>query len=173
MEAQGAGNGIAADAVEAVAAGYVVARQLVLAALVAIAHQRALRIDAHVLDLEVQRQPGAEPRGDEVLDDLLLAVDRDALPAGQVREVDPVRAAGEPQLDALVHHPLAVQPLGHSHLAQQVDGALLQHPRAHPRLDVVAVPGLDDHGVHAQAVEQVSQHETRRAGAHDRDLRAD
>ena len=45
---------------------------------------RAADVDLHVGDLEVQRQPGLQPRADQVLDDLLLAVDRDRAPAGQV-----------------------------------------------------------------------------------------
>ena len=74
-------------------------------------HGRRRRIDAHIGDLEVQRQPGGQPRVDQVLDHLLLAVDRDRPPAGEIGQRDPVALAVEAQLDAVMHQPLAVHPL--------------------------------------------------------------
>ena len=63
------------------------------------------------LGLEAQLAAGLEPRGDQVLDHLLLPVDGDRAPAGQLGEVDPVALAAEAQLDAVVEHALALQPV--------------------------------------------------------------
>ena len=48
-----------------------------------------------------------EPRADQILDDLLLAVDGDRAPAGQLGQVDAVTAASEAQLDAVMDQALA------------------------------------------------------------------
>ena len=63
--------------------------------------------DADVVDLEEQRQPALEPRGDQVLDDLGLAVDDDRPAAGELAERDPVPLAVELELDPVVDDPLA------------------------------------------------------------------
>ncbi len=81
--------------------------------------------------------------------------------------------AGESQLDALVHHALAVETVGDAHLAQQVHRALLEHPRAHARLHVAALTGLEHHRLDAEAVEQVAEDQAGRACAHDGHLGAD
>ena len=64
---------------------------------------------------------GVQARGDEVLDHLLLAVDRDRPPAGELGEVDAVPAPVEAQLEAVVDEALAVQALGDAGLVEQVD----------------------------------------------------
>ena len=78
--------------------------------------------------------------------------------------------AAEAQLDALVDHPLAVQAVGHAGLGQQVDGALLEHARAHPLLDVLARAQLEHDGVDPAQLQQAGEHEPRRPGSDDRDL---
>ena len=54
---------------------------------------------------EMERPAGIEPGGNQVLHDLLLAVDRDPATAGESREVDPVPLPLELQLDAVVNEP--------------------------------------------------------------------
>ena len=78
--------------------------------------------------------------------------------------------AVEAQLDAAVDQPLAEQPLAHPALDEEVDGALLEHPGAHPPLDVLAAARLEDDGLDAVEVEQVGEHQPRRARADDRHL---
>ena len=65
-----------------------------------------LRLEAHV----------GPAGGDQVLDHLLLAVDRDRAAAREVGQRDPVALAAEAQLEAVVHHALAVQAVGHAEL---------------------------------------------------------
>ena len=159
---------------EAVAAGDDVAAQLVVGALVAEADAGPLALEVvqrHVLDLEAQLAAVAQPRGDEVLDHLLLAVDRDRPPAGELGEVDAVPAPVEAQLEAVVDEALAVQALAHAGLVEQVDRALLEHAGAHARLDVRR--GSAPRGRPTRCprrCEQVGQQQPGRAGADDPDL---
>ena len=121
--------------------------------------------------LEEKRPLRRDTSRDEVLDDLLLAVDRDA-PAREVGERDPVPAPFETQLDAVMDDALAVETLRHADLRQQVDGSLLEHARPDALLDVLAAARLEDDGVDALQVQQVRKRQTRRPGADDRYLRA-
>ena len=164
-----------ADAVEAVAAGDDVALELVLPALVREQDTRPLRLevlDADVVHLEEQRAPGLEPRRDQILDDLGLAVDVDRLAAGELAHVDPVALAVELQLDARVDEALAAQALPDACVGEEVDDALLEHAGADARLDVLAAAVLEDHRLDPVEVEQLREHQAGRAGADDRDLRA-
>ena len=159
---------------EAVAAGDHVALELMRFALVAEVDAGPVGLQlvhGNVLDLEQERLARLEPRADQVLDDLRLPVDDDRL-AGQRREVDPMALAVELQLDAPVDDPLALHTHADAGVAEEVGGALLQHPRANAMLDVLAAPVLEDDRVDALEVEQVRERQAGRAGADDPDLRA-
>ena len=128
---------------EAVTAGDEIAFELLVPALVTKPHQRAGRVHAeecHVPDLVPGGRADRGARGHEIVHHPLLAVDPDGA-AGQVLEVDPVTAAPEPQLDAMVDEPLPVQPLGQTGCTQQLHGPLFQDARAHALQDVL--PALD------------------------------
>jgi len=127
---------------------------------------------ADVLDIEQQRRARLDARGDQVLDDLLLAVDRDPLAAGELVEGDAVSLAAEAQLDAVVNEAFAFETLADAHLDQEVHRALFEHARANPALDVLAVAVLEDDRVDALEVQEVSEHEARRARADYSHLRA-
>src|SRR5262249_34649434 len=115
---------------------------------------------------------GVETGTDEVLDHLVLGVDRDRPTAGQPVEIDAVAAAAEAQLDAVVDGPLPVQPLADANLGQQIDRPLLQHAGPDRRLDLTACPPFEDDGFDFLQVEQVGEQQPRRAGAHDAHLGA-
>ena len=130
-----------------------------LRAVVAERHSRTVAVevvDAHVRDVEEQRKSGRQPSSDEVLDHFLLPVDRDGR-AGQLGEVDAVRAVVEPQRGAVVHEPFSREPLADAHLVQEVDGWLFQHSGADAMFDVVAAAGLEDDRLDALQVQQVRQ----------------
>jgi hypothetical protein len=169
------GHRRAADAVEAVAAGDDLAAQLVALAVVAVAQRRLVGVDAlwrHVLGPEQERRAGFDASGDQVLNDLLLAVNRDAAAVGQLVERDSVALAAEAQLNAVVHEPLPLEALAHAHLEQEVDGALLEHAGADAALYVVAVASLEDDRLDALEMQELPEHQARRPGSHDSDLRA-
>ena len=119
--------------------------------------------------LEHDLAAGGQAGRDEVLDDLLLAVDGDRAP-GQLEEVDAVAAPVEGQLDAAVGEALAVEAIGEPELAQQLDGRVLEHAGAHAVLDVGPVALLEHDAVDVARREQVGEHEPGRTGADDRHL---
>ena len=163
----------AADAVKAVAAGDDVALEHLVPALVPEADGRALArevVHAHVLDLEQERRAARDPRRDQVLDDLGLAVDDDAAALREIAQRDAVAPARELQLDAVVDEALALHALAHARSRQQVDRALLEHPGADALLDVLAAARLEHDRVDALELQQAGEHETGRAGADDADL---
>jgi hypothetical protein len=165
---------VARDPLEAVAARDEVAPQLVLLPFVAEANARLLGIEAvqaDALDLEQQRKTGGEPRLDQILDDLPLPVDRRRASAGQLADRDPVSAAAEAQLDAVLDEALAAQPLVKPQLGEQVDGALLEHAGADALLDVLAVPILKHDRLDPAPVQEVRQQQPRRAAPDDAHLR--
>ncbi len=140
---------------ESIAARDDVAPQLVCRTASLVADGRRARLEvmhAHSFDLEVQRPPGLEARFDEIVDDLVLSVDGDRAPAGQVGHVDSVPRATEGEIDAVVPHALAREPPADADLAHQIDRPLLEHARAHPFDDVLTATVLEDHRVDALEV---------------------
>ena len=123
-----------------------------------------------VVRLEQQRQPGLEPRGDQILDHLRLPVDDDRPAAGELAHRHVVPLGLELEMDAVVDDALAVEALGDSAAVEQVDGALLQHAGADARLDVVAAPVLEHDRLDTGAVQQLRERQSGRACADDRDL---
>src|SRR5205814_8415706 len=78
------GYGPAADAVETVAPGDEVAVEGVRLAVLPVGHRRRLRVDAQHLGAEADVAAVGQPRGDQVLHDLGLRVDRHRVPTGQL-----------------------------------------------------------------------------------------
>src|SRR5215210_159780 len=169
------GDRRAADAVEAVAAGDRVAAELLLHPLVCETDTRLVRVDVvqrDVVDLEEQRAAGVQPGRDQVLDHLLLAVDRDRPPLGELLEGDPVALAVEAELDALVDETLAVKPVGEAKLGEQIDCALLEDARPDPLLHVFPTAVLEHHALDPLSPEEMREDQAGRTGAHDADLGA-
>jgi hypothetical protein len=123
------------------------------------------------LGLEADLPAVAEPPCDEILHHLLLPVEGDRLPSGQLREVDPVARAEEPQLDPLVDETLALEPLADAGRLQQLDRAVLENPSTDALLDVLAAAHLEDDRLDAVEVEEVGQDEPGGPRADDADLR--
>ena len=127
-------------------------------------------VQSDVLDPEADLAAGGEPGRDQVLDDLVLAVDGDPAPAAEPGEVDALAAAGEAQLQPLVDQAFALHARADAGLDEQVGGALLEHARADPLLDVLSAVALEHHRGDALEMQQVRQQEPRRPGADDANL---
>jgi len=112
-------------------------------------------IDHNVVSREVELPAGGQPRLGEIADHALLAVDGDRPASTELGQRDPVRHSVEEQFDAVVRQAVAVEPRADAGLAQQVDGALLEHTRADPLLDVLPAASLDHDGLDAAQVQQV------------------
>ncbi len=160
------------DPVEPVAPGDDVADELMLRTVVAIRDTRPLGVEVvepDRLGLEEQRCSALQPRLDQVLDDLRLAVDDDALP-GQLVEGDSLSLTRGLELDARVDEPFASQPLPHAGVLEQLRDVVLEDARPDPGLDVLPAAVLEDHGLDPRAVQQPAEREPRRTGADDPDL---
>ena len=165
------GNGPAADPVEAVAAREDVALELVVATLVREGEARPVGrqvVNGDVACLEEERQPTLDARGDQVLDDLRLAVDHDRA-SGQLAERHVVTLALELEVDPVVHDPLALEPGAGADLAKEVGVPLLDHAGADPLLAVLAASRLDDDRLDPLGLEDPRQGEAGRPGADDAD----
>src|SRR5206468_4655845 len=117
--------------------------------------------------LEEQRAACVEPRRDQVLDDLLLAVDRDRPALGELLEWDPMTLAIEAQLDALVDQALAVEAVSQPELGEQVHGALLENARPDALLHVLTAAVLEHDAPDVLPGEEVGEHQASGTGAHD------
>ncbi len=80
-------------------------------------------------------------------------------------------AVAEADVDRLVDHAFAPQPLVQAELAHQIDGALLQHAGAHAVFHIGAAARFQHDAVDALAIEQMREEQARGARADDDDLR--
>ena len=129
-------------------------------------------IDADNLGLEFELPAGLAPGADEVLDDVVLIVDRDAPTCTEVAERDAVPLPFESQVNAVVYAALRLYALPVAVRAQQLDGPRLQHARSHAMLGVGAGAAVEHHALDAHLADEVSQEQPGGAAAHDGDLRA-
>jgi hypothetical protein len=129
-------------------------------------------VNGDVGHLEEQREISVEPRCDQVLDDLGLAVDRDRAAAGELAQWDAMTLAVELELDAVVDDSLPPQALADTGIDEQVGRSLLEHAGADTMLDVVSAAVLQHDRLDAFAVKKVREHQPGGAGADDRHLRA-
>jgi hypothetical protein len=112
-----------------------------------------------------------EPPRDQVLHQLLLAVDGHAL-ADQLAEIDIVQGAAEGEIDAVVEHAFTLHARADAGLDEKVARPLLDQSGADAAFDVVAAAVLQDHAIDALEVEEVREHQPGGAGADDTDLGA-
>jgi hypothetical protein len=160
--------------VEAVAAGDEVAFDLVVGAVLLVAHRRLAAVEvvqAHVRCLVDRGRPCARAGFHQVARQFGLAVGGDHLAAGEAVHVDGVPRP-EHQLDAVVDDAFAVTRSADAGFAQQVHGDLLQDAGADAAQHVVAALALDDDVVDAGLVQQLAEQQAGGAGADDRDLGA-
>ena len=158
---------------EPVASGDKVARQLSRLAVFAVANLRRGSVevvDAHVAGLEHNLTSGCEPRRDQILDDFVLRVDCNRAASGQPAQIDTMAAAAEAQLEAVMGQSDPLQPLADSRFNHQVDGALLEQAGANPLLHISPTASLEHDRLDPRQVQQVRQHQARRARADNADL---
>ena len=125
---------------EAVAAADEVASDLVRGAVLVIADLGKVRIqivDAEVVDFEDDLAAGVQARLNQILDHLLLGVDRDGAAAGEFGHIDAVALPAEAEPDALVAQALPLQAFADPGFDHQVDRALFQHARADALFDII------------------------------------
>src|SRR5436305_13583238 len=124
--------------------------------------------ECDVLDLEADVPAAGHAGGNEVFDDLLLAVDGDR-PTGQGREINAVPRAIELQVHAVVDIAFPVQPDRKAELVEPFDGAVFEHSGPHPTLDVRAIALLEHHAINAGSHQEVGKNQPGRTGTDDTD----
>ena len=80
-------------------------------------------------------------------------------------------AIAEADIDRLVDHALAAQPLVEPKLGHQVDRALLQHAGTHAVFHIGAAARFEHHAVDALAIKEMREEKTGRSRTDDPDLR--
>src|SRR5450755_3158522 len=123
---------------KAVATRDEVAEKLDLLAVAPESYMRRRRIDIMQrdrLDLKEDLAGRSHSRLDQILDDFLLAIDRDRSPAGELGQVYSMPGAAKAQLDAVMKESFPAQPLTDTGCNQQIDTSLLQHAGSNALLD--------------------------------------
>jgi hypothetical protein len=113
-----------------------------------------------------------EPGSDQILHDLLLAINCDSAAAREPMHVDAMAATVEAQLDPVMNQTFAAHASANSGFVEQIHRALLENACPDPLLDMFAGLRLDDDGADALEVEQMGENEARRSGSKDADLGA-
>ena len=103
----------------------------------------------------------------EILDDLVLPVERDRPPARQLLEVDAVMATRPAQLDAVVHRALRGHPVADAGVAQQLRDVVLQDAGADGRLDRLAAARVEHDGVDPLERQEVREEQSGGSPAQD------
>ena len=170
---QGGRNGVAADAVEAIAARHIVAGQHGLVTVLAVVDRGAITVEAGdggCLRLEMDRDAGGEIHRDHVLHCFLLPVDIDAA-AGQRVDVDAMALALEDEFDAVMHHGFAMQTLAHAGFGDEIHRALLEQAGAHAALHIGAAARFQHHAGNPGEMQKPCEQESCGTCANDSDLR--
>ena len=142
------------------------------AVLEADARRLALEIvDADLTRLENNLPAVMQTRLNEILHHLVLRVNGDRAPSGQLVHVDAVTHPIKTQLDAVMDQPLAAHALSHSRRVQQIHRALFEHTGADALLNILASLRLDYDGLDALNVEQMREQQPGRSRADDADFR--
>src|SRR5689334_15748231 len=168
-------NARAAHAVVAVAPGDEVALQPMLAAVLAPRHARRGGVEivrSNLVRFVDRRAAEIAARIHEVVRDFGLAVDDDPLAARQAMQVDAMAGVAERQLDAVVEKPFATHARAYAGLVEQVGRRLLEHAGSDAAQYVLAAASFQDDVVNAGAMQQLTEQQSRRPGADDRDLRS-
>jgi hypothetical protein len=105
------------------------------------------------LGVEDDRRVGRQQCRDEVFDDFLLAVDGNALAAGELLEINAVVACSETELGPGMNEPLAPQALADADCGEQFRRSVLEHTGAHASFDVLTGARLDDDRLYAGLME--------------------
>jgi hypothetical protein len=100
-------------------------------------------MDAHVTHFEQQRAAVDETAFDQILYDLLLAVDGDTL-VHQFLEVDAVQIAVDADIDAPMQHAFPLHPFADTKVSEQVRRPMLDQAGANSIFDVIAAAVLND-----------------------------
>ena len=122
-----------------------------------------------IVRLKQQRKTGSEPRLDQVLGDLGLAIDRD-VGADQVAKVDPLTAPVTVDFGAVMDEAFAMQAVCDARLLQHPHRAVFEDAGPDAVLHITPRTPFDDDGFDPAPAEQLAEQKSRRSAADDCDL---
>ena len=96
-----------------------------------------------MVDFEQQRSAAGEPLLNQILHNLLLAVNGDAL-VYQRLEIDTVQIAVDANVYTPMQHPLALHAIAYSHIAEEIGGPVFDQAGSNAIFDVVAAAIFDN-----------------------------
>ena len=169
------GDGVAGEAVEAVAAGDKVAVEAGAGAAVLEGDVRMRgieRVQLSVGGFEENRFVDGKAGADEILDDFVLGVDGDALASGEIAEVNAMAATVETKFDATVLESLAAEAFADTEFVHELNGVVFKEASADAVFDVGAGMKFDDDGSDAEAIEEEREEKAGGSGSDDGDLGA-
>jgi hypothetical protein len=100
-------------------------------------------VDGNVVDFEQQRSAAGEPLLNQILHNLLLAINGDAL-VYQRLEIDTMQIAVDANVYAPMQHPFALQAIAYSHIAEEIGGPVFDQAGSNTIFDVVAAAIFDN-----------------------------
>ena len=127
--------------------------------------------ELHVLDVEQDVATLSEAGCSQVLQNLVLRIDRNGA-SGQGLKVDAMSLAGETQPNPVVSKPLATDAVTNLQIRHQIDCGLLEHARSNRLFDFVPAAAFEHNRVDPVSREQKRQRQACRAGPHNPYLRA-
>ncbi|MNL16341.1 hypothetical protein D3C87_1373780 [compost metagenome] len=154
------GNRLPRHAMEAVAAGDVVAIEAIVFAVLFEGHERF--VSFHAVGNDIARlveglRAGDLTSGHQVPGDLGLAVDHHGFAPGEGLQVDVHLAPVEGQFEATMNQSFGVHALAHTGLAQQLYHALFKHTGTDAPEYIIRRLAFENQGVDAGVVQQLSE----------------
>jgi hypothetical protein len=143
--------------VEAIATRYKIARNFAGLEIPRVSDLRLRRVqtlDSDIFDFEENLAVGLDPRRNQILYDLVLAINRNRPPC-QILEIDTMSLPSETQFNPVMNQAFTLQPLTHPHLQQQINRTPLEHPSPNALLAVLPAPILQHHRLNVLKVQKV------------------
>ena len=109
-------------------------------------------VDTGVSYFKMNLAAGREPRVGEVFHHFMLRVDRDSFSAGEVREIDAMRAPAETQIHSVMNKAFVLEAFADAGFHQQIHCALFENTGAHTFLNVLAAAIFEHDGFDAVEV---------------------
>jgi hypothetical protein len=166
-------NGRAGYAVETVAAGDEIASEFFRLTILTEGDTGLQSVEAmncDIFNFKVNLASRAETSGDKILDDLVLTINRYRLTAGEIREVNSMRAAAESQVYSAMNEAFAPQTISRADFAEQIDRALLEYTGANTLLAILPAARFQDDGLDAVEVKELGKDKAGGPGADDSNL---
>src|SRR5580704_4306290 len=154
-----------ADAVESVAAADEIAGELLLPAGMPKSDFWRLAaeiVHAHIGHLEQDLATVREPPLDEILDHLLLPINGDTF-SHELAKVDVVQRSCEGEMHAIVEHAFAQHARARAGFDQKIARPLLDQSGTNAGFSILAAAILQDDGLDAGEMQQMREHQPRRA----------